>query len=217
MVRPRCARAMHRAPGPAAPLPTLQRASRSVAAGDLDHSSRLRVLPGRRAPAPSMSALRSGAVFPRVETVSGQLRWRFAARLLVVLAGVLAIFAAYAVVSATGDRTWPTAPGKPLSQRFTGIVSPVPPSKAGVESGTSVLQRWIVTYEYEVSGQRYRGEATTQSPPTPRMVVYYHPEHPEISALDPGVDFLLVACSLGLSGVLFLASRFAYGAAGSTG
>jgi len=150
-----------------------------------------------------------------VKTLSARSSWLLAARLLAALSIAAAAYAAYVAVSATGDRTWPSVLGRPLAARFTGIVSPVPPAYPGIGGGTSVVSRWDVTYEYEVAGQRYHGEATTGSHPKGNVVVYYSPDHPEISALEPGIDLFLVASLLALSGFLFFASQFARGASSS--
>jgi hypothetical protein len=131
-----------------------------------------------------------------------------------MLAVASATYGAYLIVSARGDRAWPTVEGKTLSSRFTAIVSPVPPSKAGVGSGTFIAGRWRVTYEYDVAGQRHRGEVSTSQPPSSSLRVYYHPMDPDISVLDPGVDLLFVVYSFVFSGGFYLASRFSYGAAG---
>jgi len=150
-----------------------------------------------------------------VKSLSSRSNWLFAARLLAALSIAAGTYAAYVAVSATGDRTWPTVPGRPLTVRFTGIVSPIPPARKGIGGGTSVVSRWDVTYEYEVSGERYHGEATTSSHPEANFVVYYSPDHPEISALEPGIDLFLIASLIALSGFLYLASQFARGASGS--
>ena len=148
-----------------------------------------------------------------VDHVSTQRRWLLTAQLFEVLSLAAAAYAAYCVISATGDRRWPTVTGKALSSRFAGIISPIPLSKSGLGGGTAIVQRWSVSYEYEVAGQQYRGESTLGATPSETLTVYYNPSEPRSSVLEPGVDLLLVTYCLLFSGVFFIVSRLSYGAA----
>jgi hypothetical protein len=146
--------------------------------------------------------------------MSSRTRWLITERTLAVLAVASGALALYAAASATGDRSWPTAPGKVLSSHFAGLMSGAPPSKYGASARGGVLYRWQVAYEYEVAGQRHRGEAIASYTPTAgTLKVYYNPVNPGISTLEPGIDPFVVTSFSVLAGVLFLASRFAHGAA----
>jgi hypothetical protein len=145
--------------------------------------------------------------------LSTQKRWLLNARLFEVLALAAAAYAAYCIISATGDRRWPTVTGRALSSQFAGIVSPIPPSRSGVGRGTAIVQRWSVSYEYEVAGQKHRGESTIGYSPSATLKVYYNPSNPQVSVLEPGVDLQLVTYCLLFSGVFFFVSRISRGAA----
>jgi len=142
------------------------------------------------------------------------MRWLVLARCFRVLAVMAALSAVFAFVSARGDRSWPTTPGRVLASRFVGVVSPKINNRGGAGG---IMARWRVSYEYTVDGKTYRGRATTSYAwRSGEVEVYYHPSDPSISALDPGVDSLLLGVSIGVSALCFVLSRLAYGVAASS-
>jgi hypothetical protein len=143
---------------------------------------------------------------------------------IILIGGVVLFMLGRDILRGLSSRNWPTAEG-----RIT--FSSMDVRQSSDEDGTSTTYGAAVVYSYNVFGQEFQGARRTftdvrtssakrtqrileRYPQGSSVTVYYHPEKPSLSVLEPGVGWFSYVGAIFVLGLLVVGIRGVLGVIG---